>query len=133
MEDRPFQGMPLPQLMGKHFSALFVEIYGGSAILQATNRVACLTPFGINLQSDSCGTSPGFWYPPTASARCPKRCSRKSTSGRNGWLRPPALVMTSRRRKSRSMIGFGPETTPRQAVRISNSVIPSGVPESDRR
>ena len=45
-----FKVMPLPQLMGKHFSALFVEMgMVESAILQATNRVACLTPFGINL------------------------------------------------------------------------------------
>ena len=45
-----FKVMPLSQLMGKHFSALFVEMgMVEPAILQATNRVACLTPFGINL------------------------------------------------------------------------------------
>ena len=45
-----FKVMPLPLLMDKHFSALFEEIgMVESAILQATNRVACLTPFGINL------------------------------------------------------------------------------------
>ena len=45
-----FKVMPLPLLMDKHFSALFEEMgMVESAILQATNRVACLTPFGINL------------------------------------------------------------------------------------
>ena len=45
-----FKVMPLPQLMGKHFSARFEEMgMVESAILQATGRVACLTPFGINL------------------------------------------------------------------------------------
>ena len=45
-----FKVMPLPQLTGKHFSALFEEMgMVESAILRATNRVACLTPFGINL------------------------------------------------------------------------------------
>ena len=45
-----FKVMPLPMLMDNHFSALFEEMgMVESATLQATNRIACLTPFGINL------------------------------------------------------------------------------------
>lgn len=45
-----FKVMPLPLLMGEHHSALFEEMgMVESAILRATNRVACLTPYGINL------------------------------------------------------------------------------------
>ena len=42
--------MPLPLLMGEHYSALFEEMgMVDSVVLRATNRVACLTPYGINL------------------------------------------------------------------------------------
>lgn len=45
-----FKVMPLPQLMGQHFSASFEEIgLVDSAMLKETLRIACLTPFGINL------------------------------------------------------------------------------------
>ncbi len=45
-----FKVMPLPLLMGEHYSALFEEMgMVESTILRATDRVACLTPFGINL------------------------------------------------------------------------------------
>lgn len=45
-----FKVMPLPLLMGKHHSALFEEMgMVESTILRETNRVACLTPYGINL------------------------------------------------------------------------------------
>ena len=45
-----FKVMPLPQLMGEHYWALFEEMgMVESAILRVTNRVACLTPYGINL------------------------------------------------------------------------------------
>jgi len=45
-----FKVMPLPLLMSGHFSALFDEMgMVESAILRATSRVACLTPYGINL------------------------------------------------------------------------------------
>ena len=45
-----FRVMPLPLLMGKHYSALFEEMgMVESVSLRATNRVACLTPYGINL------------------------------------------------------------------------------------
>jgi len=45
-----FKVMPLPLLMGRHYSALFDEMgMVKSPILRATHRMACLTPFGINL------------------------------------------------------------------------------------
>jgi len=45
-----FKVMPLPGLLGAHHSASFDEIgLVGSGVLAASERVACLTPFGINL------------------------------------------------------------------------------------
>ena len=45
-----FKVMPLPLLMGEHHSAPFDEMgMVESTSLCATNRVACLTPYGINL------------------------------------------------------------------------------------
>ena len=45
-----FKVMPLPLLLGEHYSALFEEMgMVESTILRATDRMACLTPFGINL------------------------------------------------------------------------------------
>ena len=45
-----FKVMPLPRLMDEHHSALFEEMgMVESTVLPRTNRVACLTPYGINL------------------------------------------------------------------------------------
>ena len=45
-----FRVMPLPGLMGEHHSARFDEMgLVDSATLQAAERVACLTPYGVNL------------------------------------------------------------------------------------
>lgn len=45
-----FKVMPLPGLMGAHYSARFDEMgLVNSAVLSATERVACMTPYGVNL------------------------------------------------------------------------------------
>lgn len=45
-----FKVMPLPELMGSHHSAFFDEIgLVATDRLDLSKRVACLTPFGINL------------------------------------------------------------------------------------
>ncbi len=45
-----FKVMPLPGLLGAHYSASFDEIGRvASGVLASSERVACLTPFGINL------------------------------------------------------------------------------------
>ena len=45
-----FKLMPLPGLMGAHYSARFEEMgLVESAALPTTERVACMTPYGVNL------------------------------------------------------------------------------------
>ena len=45
-----YRVMPLPGLMGENYSARFNEMgLVESATLQAAERVACLTPYGVNL------------------------------------------------------------------------------------
>ena len=45
-----FKVMPLPELLGEHYSARFDEMgLVESAALPTTGRVACMTPYGVNL------------------------------------------------------------------------------------